>query len=95
MSANRCITIRDVATAANAERGQLPAELLQSKPTLGVQETCILSNGNARDRVYKASASFCTIISVIFHVTYRKQGNTTSSDELVNNEFLRVRKKGA
>jgi hypothetical protein len=90
MSANRCITIRDVATAVNAGASSAwsaPAEILKSTPKLSVQETCILSNGNMPDRLHEACASFCTISNGLFHVTCRRQDTIMSSDGLISRKI--------
>jgi len=87
MSANRCITIRDVATAVNADASSAwsaPAEILESTTTLSVQETFILSNGNMPDRLHEAYVAFCTISNGLFHVTYRRQDCIMSNYGLIS-----------
>jgi len=87
MSANRCITIRDVATAVNAGASSAwsaPAEILESTPTPSVQETCILSNGNMSDRLHDTCVAFCTISNGLFHVTYRRQEHRMSNYGLIS-----------
>jgi hypothetical protein len=86
MSANRCITIRDVATAVNAGASSAwsaSAEILESTPTPSVQETCILSNGNMSDRLHDTCVAFCTIRNGLFHVTYRRQDHRISNYGLI------------
>jgi hypothetical protein len=87
MSANRCITIRDVATAVKAGASSAwsaPAEILESTPTPTAQETCIMSNGNMSDRLNDTCVAFCTISNGLFHVTYRRQEHKMSNYGLIS-----------
>lgn len=91
MSANRCITIRDVATAVNAGASSAwsaQTEILESTPTLSVQETCILSNGNMPDWIHEACDPLCAISNGLFHVTYRTEDCIMSNDGLINQKLI-------